>query len=290
MSRQYFIPGASKFATHGGRSTPCEFTAVRDGYTSDGQYYAEGQVVTSEHWLFREVPESFSPEPVPVDQRLVYEDRGPLAQAMRYFAVYCDSPFHLIRTPLAVPATDPLLNPRPRIASLYNGLQLERPVVFRNPVVDRWGGLITRYPSWLAVQPSAWRQQRSNSQVHLGWTLLLLTDPKVLEFQVDFVPDPAQPSPAFSGVVPCVGPGATATADAVAFPAMPALPELAEPGVNGPCMWTPPGPGTVTIQARITYSVTFWANGYTEPLADYVWTSPPATFATGELSAVNTND
>ena len=53
-------------------------------------------------------------------------------------------------------------------------------------------------------------------------------------------------------------------------------------------MWTPPGPGNVTITARITYSVTFWANGYTEPTADYVWTSAPTTFVTGELIAVNT--
>ncbi len=54
-------------------------------------------------------------------------------------------------------------------------------------------------------------------------------------------------------------------------------------------MWTPPGPGSVTIQARITYAVTFWANGYTEAQPDYVWTSPVATFDTGELAAVNTN-
>ncbi|MBI5089445.1 MAG: hypothetical protein HZB15_11475 [Actinobacteria bacterium] len=53
-------------------------------------------------------------------------------------------------------------------------------------------------------------------------------------------------------------------------------------------MWTPPGPGTVTITARITYAVTFWAEGYSEPDADYVWTSERTTFTTGELSAVNT--
>ena len=70
---------------------------------------------------------------------------------------------------------------------------------------------------------------------------------------------------------------------------MPELPEQTEPGVTGVCMWTPPGPGTVTIQARITYSVTFWANGYTEPLTDYTWTSEPTTYRSGELSAVNTN-
>jgi hypothetical protein len=35
--------------------------------------------------------------------------------------------------------------------------------------------------------------------------------------------------------------------------------------------------------------VTFWANGYTETLTDYVWTSAPTVFRTGELAAVNTN-
>ena len=55
-------------------------------------------------------------------------------------------------------------------------------------------------------------------------------------------------------------------------------------------MWTPPGPGSVTVQARITYRVTFWANGFTEALPDYVWTSAEATFPTGELSAVNTTN
>jgi hypothetical protein len=46
----------------------------------------------------------------------------------------------------------------------------------------------------------------------------------------------------------------------------------------------------VSVQARITYRVTFWANGYTEALRDYVWTSVVATYRVGELAAVNTND
>jgi hypothetical protein len=55
-------------------------------------------------------------------------------------------------------------------------------------------------------------------------------------------------------------------------------------------MWTPPGPGTVTIQATITYHVTLWVNGYTEPQPDYTHTGPTTTYTTGELNAVNTND
>jgi hypothetical protein len=290
LARQTSIPGGSTFATYGGnRTSTCQFTAATGGTTSNGAAYVAGQVVVSSKWMFREVPSSFSPEPSLSDNTLHGVSNGELAEAVRYFAVYCDTRFHLVRASIAVSVNDSMLDPRTRIANLYNGLQLERPVIYRNPVVDRWGGLVTRYPSWLAVQPSAWRVQKSNFDVYLGWTLLLLTEPKALEFEVNFVPNPDKPSPAFSGVVACVADATVAVADAVAFPAVPSLPEQTEPGVNGACMWTPPGPGTVTIQARITYAVTFWANGYTEQLADYVWTSAPGTFVTGELAAVNTN-
>jgi len=112
----------------------------------------------------------------------------------------------------------------------------------------------------------------------------------ITHVQVDFVPDPNRPSAAFHGVVACVTAGETPAADAMAFPALPNLPDQTTPGMNAPCMWTPPGPGSVTIQARITYRVTFWASGFTEPQPDYLWTSAPVTFATGDLSAVNTND
>ena len=291
LTRQTGIPSGSSFATYGGaRSSTCEFTADVDGVSADGSAFVAGQVVISTKWVFREVPSSFSPEPSLGDNTMHGESKGPLADAVRYFAVYCDTRFHLIRASIPVPVSDPMLDPRPTAADLYNNLQLERPVVFSNPVVAIWGGVVTRYPVWLAVQPSAWRPQKSLPARFLGWTLLLLTEPTSLQFEVNFVPDPNQPSPAFSGIVECVTDPTTVVADATAFPAMPTLPEQTEPGVNGPCMWTPPGPGTVTIQARITYTVTFWANGYTEPRPDYVWTSTPTTVQSGELAAVNTNN
>ena len=55
-------------------------------------------------------------------------------------------------------------------------------------------------------------------------------------------------------------------------------------------MWTPPGPGTVTIQATITYQVTLWVNSYLEPQPSYTLTGPTTTYNTGELTAVNTLD
>lgn len=284
VARYTTIPGNSAFATHGGSGKPCSFVATTDGTTSDQQHYVSGQTVISGRWLFLEGKQLSQGE---ADPNRPFMTNGPLSKAVRSFFIFCDTVQHAIGFILVGPG-DPLLDPHARLTQLYNGLQLERPVVYRNPVVDRWGGLITRYPAWLAIQPSAWRPQTSNVIRYRGWQLALQTQPATMQFQVHFVPDPTQPSPAFNGIVDCVGPSG-AQADAVAFPAMPALPEQTEPGVNGPCMWTPPGPGTVTIEARITYHVTFWVTGYTEPLPDYVWTSAPVTFTTGELSAVNTN-
>jgi hypothetical protein len=285
LSRFTTIPAASAFRTYGGRSTPCTFTSQFGGVASNGDTYQAGQQVQSYRWIFIEgLPEAMG-EPSVADTTI---SKGPISTAVRHFTVFCDTIYHFVGI-VDVGARDPLFNPFSRLTSLYNGLQLEQPVVYRNPVVDRWGGLITRYPAWLAIQPSAWRPQRSNPAYWRGWTLYLLTTPTSLEFLVRFTPDPAQPSTPFDGVVPCVAGGSTPVADAVAFPAVPALPEQSTPGVNGPCTWTPPGPGSVTIQARITYRVTFWANGYTEALPDYVWSSPAVTVPTGELSAVNTN-
>ena len=176
--------------------------------------------------------------------------------------------------------------------TLRQTLHLDRPTLFTNPIINTYGGLVTRYPTWLAINPNAWQPQRSPARYLRGWTIYLYTQPRTLEFDVDFVPNPEKPSPAFHGIVQCVADGTAENffADASAFPAVPELPEQAEPGVSGDCTWTPPGPGTVTIQARITNSVTLWVSGYTEPMPDYTWLGPPATFRVGELSAVNTND
>jgi hypothetical protein len=284
LQRYTSIPSTSVFHRHGGSGSSCSFTSPLGGTTSDGQRYSAGQVVRSQRWLFIEgLPESIG-EPTPKDPSVV---KGPLASAVRYFTVFCDTTNHFV-TILTVTARDSMFDPHRRLDQLYHGLQLVRPVVYRNPVVDKWGGLITRYPAWLAVAPAAWRSQRSNVVTWRGWTMYLLAQPVAMDFVVDFRPDRAQPSPAFKGVVGCVARGSTPTSSAVALPAMPTLPAQSAPGVNGSCRWTPPGPGSVVVQARITYRVTFWASGYTETLPDYVWTSVPATFRTGELSAVNT--
>ena len=286
LTRYTTIPGSSIFSTRGRRG-PCGFTAISAGRTYDGQDYVEGQAVTSTRWLFIEAKFQGGINPNRPDA--ASESFGPLSRVGRVFEVYCDTTDHHIDT-IIVYSTDAMLDPRVRVTNLYNELQLIQPTVYRNPVVDRWGGLITRYPAWLAIQPAAWAEQASTADYYRGWTLYLYLRPTALSFHVVFTPKSEQPSPAFNGIVACVTNPDEVTADTIAFPAVPELPDQSEPGVNGNCMWTPPGPGSVTIQARITYDVTFWANGYTDSLPDYTWTSEATTVATGELSAVNTNN
>jgi len=285
LARYTSIPSASLFATTGGSGQPCSFVAGGPGYTSDGQQYVGGQTVYSSNWQFVEAAIVSFGDVAEVNPNA---SRGPIATAIREFMVFCDSRDHLIAYLLVYPS-DPMLNPHSQLTTLYNGLQLSQPTVFRNPVVDRWGGLVTRYPAWLAINPGAWQPHQSNSVSWRGWLMYLYATPVALDFHVVFTPDPAEPSPGFDGIVACVPRGSTPSSDSTALPAFPTLPDHATPGVNGACMWTPPGPGSVTIQARITYRVLFWANGFTEQLPDYVWTSAAAQFATGELSSVNTN-
>lgn len=281
------IPGGSVFTPRPG--DPCSFVATAAGVTLDGTPFVPGQTVTSTRYLwveFDQLPTTEAPGPTgPITMSL-----GPVSQARRLFGRFCEAPHGAAFLGSTwVTTADPFLDPRPTARTLLTNLQLVQPAVYTNPVVDRWGGLVTRYPAWLAVQPEAWQQQRSSVAYHRGWTIYLHTTPAQMEFEVTFTPDPAKPSAPFHGFVSCVAAPADAPGGAVAFPPPPSLPQQTEPGVNGPCMWTPPGPGTVTIQARITYQVTMWVNGYTEAMPDYTWTSPPASFTTLELIAVNTN-
>jgi len=285
LSRFTTIPSTSVFQTYGGRTATCSFTSPFGGIASDGQRYGPGQMVRSKRWIFIEgLPEAIG-EPNVADPS---QQRGPLAAAVRWFTVFCDSVNHFVAV-ISVTSRDPMLDPRTRLSQLYNGLLLERPAVVADPVVQRWGGAITRFPVWLAVQPSAWRVQRSNAAVWRGWTMYLIAVPVALDFVVRFVPDAARPSSPFASTVSCVSPSRPGVVGATSFPRRPSLAVHTSPGVNGPCTWTPGGPGSVTVQARIAYRVTFWANGYTEALPDYVWTSAATVWPTGELAAVNAN-
>jgi hypothetical protein len=292
LQRLTSIPADSAFARHGGGAgKKCTVTADRDDFVvSNGDTVPKGTVVTSDYLFVEGIADRLDliPAVLPDDITQI-PSRGPLEAGTRTFSVFCDRSFYDInfRGFIEVPILDPLFDPRSQLTNLLNSLQLQRPVVWQNPVVDTYGGLVTRYPTWLAIEPDAWRVQQSPARYYRGAALRLIARPRDLEFVVDFVPNADKPSPAFRGVVSCV-PSVSSTADTVALPAVPDLPEQTEPGVNGPCQWTPPGPGEVTFTARITYEITFAVNEFTEVEDDYVWESNPTTFVTGELRAVNT--
>lgn len=279
------IPSASAFAKHGGGSgSRCSFTADRDGTTSDGRSYTSGQVVESTRWVFVEGGWGLWPGTEPSAT-----PRGPLTDAVRWFGIFCDvNAPHTFVAFRSYPYNDPLFDPSSRMNNLYDRLDLVHPTVYRNAVVDRWGGLVVRYPVWLGIGPDAWVEQESKPRLDWrGWAMSLVATPARLDVQVDFAPDPEKPSTAFHGVVPCIGPDEQPASDGSVLPALPQLPEQTEPGVNGACTWTAPGPGSVTIRPRITYTVTFWASGYFAPRPDYVLLGDPTTFPVGEISSVN---
>jgi hypothetical protein len=293
LQRFTTIPSTSRFVRYRTGTVPtCSFTASRDNFLlSNGTRVPRGTRVTSNYLFFETlaIPFHLPPAELPADL-LGLPGKGPIANARRTFSVFCDRTYYDVNfvALISVPFTDALFTPFDMRDQLYQQLHLQRPVVFTNPVVDTFGGLVTRYPSWLAIEPDAWRTQQSAPITYRGLVLLLIAQPKSLDFIVEFTPDPDKPSPPFRGIIGCV-PAVAASGDGAALPALPVLPEQAEPGPGGPCIWTPPGPGTVSITARITYGVTFWASGYTQAEPDYAWTSEPAVFVTGDLTAVNTD-
>jgi hypothetical protein len=296
IQRLTIIPSNSAFATYaGGPTVACTTTADRDDFQlSNGQRVPQGTPITS-HYIFTEgnaiafdTPPDHGPSDTPTTPPTT-PSRGPLEQATRTFTVFCDRASYDInfRRIITIPLLDPLLDPHQQLNNLRNTLQLDRPTIYTNPIVGTYGGLVTRYPTWLAIHPNAWTTQTSPTQIYRGTTLLLIAQPRQLNFELTFTPNPNKPSPPFHGTIACI-PNLPPTTDGQALPALPVLPDQTEPGPNSNCMWTPPGPGTLTITAQITYTITFWANAYTEPDNDYTWTSTPTTYTTGELTAVNT--
>ena len=281
------IPSSSAFATHDDGAT-CSFTTERDGtQLSNGTTVPAGTVVTSNYQFFEGwlIPLDIPPAVLP-DDILGVATLGTLDQLLRTFTVFCDNANNP-RGIIQVPARDPTLDPTVMLTTLRNMLQLQRPTIYTNPVVDRFGGLVVRYPAWLAINDGAWRTQRTSTIIYRGATLLLVAEPRELDFTIEFEPDRSQPSEPFTGDINCI-PNVNDTAARGVIPELPELPDQTEPGPNGPCMWTPPGPGTLTITARITYTITFWANGYTQPDTDYTFASTPTSYRTDTLHAVNT--
>jgi hypothetical protein len=231
-------------------------------------------------------------------------DYTPLDEVNRRFRVGCQPPGSgtvLFSAPYGgfvdVGPWDPVFGLQARVAVMRDQLQLAEPVVADFAEAAEWGGLVVRYPAWLAVDAEAWRVQTSPSVSYRGWSLQLVAAPRQLDFSVSFEPnmkasrEGARP---WQGVVGCIG---TATErELVAgddqVPVRPDDPDLEwseQLGVIDACAWVPPASGQVTIQATIAYDVILLANGSTDVMPTSYYTGPAVTYRTGELIAVNTN-
>jgi hypothetical protein len=291
------IPSGSFFAgDSGGGSVPCEEpTLAPDGTVLDAGrpewLYVAG--------LLAEFPGRFSPTPDwDLDRMRSALDGLPhLASGTVTFTLFCDGPERTAeyRRIVTVPVTDPVLDPRSRVEELRNRTTLRRPIVWRERVVDEWGGLVTRSPAWLALEPASWQPVVSNVETWRMWTLRLVLVPKSLTFTIAYTPAPdgrAVTSP-FRLSVPCVTTPTTHSTGAAQVPARPvAFPTFsASTGWRpelGPCAFVPGHRGTLTVTPVVTYETTFVANEYREPLPDFVWEGAPTAFRVGELHAVNT--
>jgi hypothetical protein len=229
--------------------------------------------------------------------RAVVDGLADLATGTLTFSLYCDAPDQPaeFRRFVTVPLTDPVLDPRSRIDELWNRTSLTKPVLWRERVVDEWGGLVTRSPAWLALEPSSWQPVLSNVETWRMWTLQLVLVPRSLTFTVAYTPAPdgrGTSSPSRLSL-PCITTATPAPATAAQVPPRPAAfpsfsaavgprPEL------GACAFVPGHRGTLTVTPVITYQTTFVANDYRDPLPDFVWEGDPTAFQVGELHAVNT--
>ena len=138
------------------------------------------------------------------ERRRPHRQPGPLSTAVRHFTVFCDSIYHFVGIVDVVgprPDVQPVLAAHPalqRAAARAAGRLPQsggRPVGRADhPLPGVAGDPAVGVAGAARRTPASWR----------GWTMYLLTQPLALDFLVRFTPDPAQPSPAFNGVVACV--------------------------------------------------------------------------------------
>jgi hypothetical protein len=290
------IPSGSIFASDsGGGSTPCKAPSTApDGAIDPGLpdwLYVAGliaefptEVTSTASWDLDRLQSALAGLP-------------DLASGTVTFTLYCDGPDQPaeFRRIVTVPVTDPVLDPRSRLDELWNRTQVAKPVLWRERVIEEWGGLVTRSPAWLALEPPSWQPVLSNVETWRLWTLRLALVPRSLSFTVSYMPAPdgrGVTSP-YRVSVPCIATPASAPTGAEQVPPRPAgLPTFsAETGLRpelGACAFVPGHRGALTITPVITYATTFVANDFQEALPDFVREGDPTTFRVGELHAVNT--
>lgn len=302
------IPSGSTFYRgSGGTKVPCEYTYYAD---DDGDHLTDPDAVPetrlSYQWRFTETTQQ--------GQSLSDEDWAALAgmsgssveevvsvygevdSAYRRFNVACvgqhgsgQPAITRLQTAVLVSIRDDFWQLEQAIATLRDGVVLDRPRVATIPDGSMFGGLPVNMPASLQIDALPWQVYPSGSEVHRGYVSRLLVRPSRLEFTLAFVPDLGIPE---TLTVPCLDDFTDEPDDGNIPRRDPTVPDFAEPGqYMGPCVWTPPRPGNVTIRATVAYSVTLVVAGppgtFVEPEEPFMWSSDPVTLRVDELRAVN---
>lgn len=202
-------------------------------------------------------------------------------------------PFY--RRVILVPPTDPVFGIDTRFDLILDSMAGIVPAssTVVDPIAAEWGGLVTRAPAWFAIASDTWRTVRSNPVLHRGWELHLEAIPIGLSFDLVYDDRDTTTIGDAAGRLRCV-PDAAPVDDGTSMPARPDLAALALPGVNGPCTWTPHGPGSVSSTPVVTYRIVRHARWRGVHAAEEWRARSPfdrrgitTTITTGEIRSVN---
>ena len=305
------IPGGSLLATHGGgsggASPPCTVDLIQfDPITHDPPVDpATGNLIKLPipgQWVFEDITtdtrayiDQYGPAGTLYAKRFSFEpitwDYTQLNATNRIFTVSCQIPGTGIfyQSDLYVPLTDHFYQPGIDLAAteLRGRLPLAHSAMVADPSVKAVGGLVTRHPTWLAIDPNTWTTATASKSVN-GVTVTLAAFPIHLTFAITATNTDRGNNQNLT--VDCA-PHPGLLADTVRYPALdPHRPTWSEPGVQGPCLWTPAARGTTTITPVIDYRIDLLAGGSGRREPDLRDPGTPTTYETGSISVVNVNN
>ena len=304
------IPGGSLLATHGGSggaSPPCTVDLIQfDPITHDPPVDpATGNLIKLPipgQWVFEDITtdtrayiDQYGPAGTLYAKRFSFEpitwDYTQLNATNRIFTVSCQIPGTGIfyQSDLYVPLTDHFYQPGIDLAAteLRGRLPLAHSAMVADPSVKAVGGLVTRHPTWLAIDPNTWTTATASKSVN-GVTVTLAAFPIHLTFAITATNTDRGNNQNLT--VDCA-PHPGLLADTVRYPALDAhRPAWSEPGVQGPCLWTPAARGTTTITPVIDYRIDLLAGGSGRREPDLRNPGTPTTYETGSISVVNVNN
>ena len=304
------IPGGSLLATHrnsGDSTPPCfenvvKFDPITHAPITDPATGLLTHISTPGQWVFRDVTtdtlafvDKYGPTGTLYLLRFVLDpivwDYSPLTATTRLFTVSCNIAgiglFY--QSDLYVPISDPFyaVGIEQAAIELRSQLPLPHAIVVADPSVKAVGGLVTRHPTWLAVDPTTWTPASVSRSVR-GVTVTLAAFPIRLTFDVNATNNEGAGST--KATIDCA-PYSGLVADKVRYPAIdPNRPLWSDPGPQGPCLWTPAWRGSVTITPVIDYRIDLLVGNAGRREPDLRRPGTPVTYDTGSISVVNVNN